>query len=220
MPTPFAVVVAWATGEPQRRLWQPYKDALFAEVAAIRRAISAEDLAIQWDVAVEIGALEGVFHPVDELESFERIVAELVDCLEQVEPPAQRGLHLCYGDYKHRHFKAPTDLGLLVKLTNAVAARTAFDFVHMPVDRDHGRAPSYFAALRDLRPTDIEVALGVIDYENDAGRIDELVAAADTAGLPYLVATECGMARLGERGETVTLGDLLAQHARVALPIR
>jgi methionine synthase II (cobalamin-independent) len=220
IPTPYAVVVAWAAGESQRRLWQPYKDALFAEVAAIQDAVPATDLAIQWDVAVEIGALEGVFQPIDELRSFDRVVDELVACLQQVEPPAQRGLHLCYGDYKHRHFKAPTDLGLLVRLTNAVAERASFDFVHMPVDRDNGRGSGYFAALRDLQLDGAELALGVIDYENDAARVDELVAAADAAGRPYLVATECGMARVGERGEAVTLADLLAQHARVAAPIR
>jgi methionine synthase II (cobalamin-independent) len=220
VPTPFAVVVAWSSGESQRRLWQPFKDALFAEVATIQAEIPAADLAIQWDVAVEIGSLEGVFTAIDELKPFERIVAELVDCLEQVQPPAERGLHLCYGDYKHRHFKAPTDLSLVVRLANAVAERTSYDFVHMPVDREHGRSAEYFAALRDLRIDGGEVSLGVIDYEDDPARIDELVAAADTAGVPYAVATECGMARLGERGEAVTLSDLLEQHARVAAPVR
>jgi hypothetical protein len=220
VPTPFAVVVAWSSGESQRNLWQPFKDALFGEIGAICRDVPAADLAIQWDVAVEIGALEGVFEPIEELRSFERIVAELHACLEQVPSPVQRGLHLCYGDYRHRHFKAPTDLGLLVRLANAVAASTPFDFVHLPVDREHGRAPGYFAALRDLRAGGAEVALGVIDYENDPERIDELVAAAGTAGVPFSVATECGMARLGERGESVTLEDLLGQHARVAAPLR
>lgn len=220
VPTPFAVVVAWATGESQRRLWQPFKDALFAEVRTIQREIAREDLAVQWDVAVEIGALEGVFTPIPELQSFERIVDELVACVEIVEPPAQRGLHLCYGDYKHRHFKAPEDLSLAVRLANAVAARVPLDFVHMPVDRDNGRSPAYFAPLRDLQIGDADLALGVIDYENDGARIDELVAAADTAGRRYSVATECGMARLGERGESVTLVDLLRQHARVAEPVR
>lgn len=220
VPTPFAVVVAWASGESQRHLWQPFKDALFAEVAAIQAEIPGDDLAIQWDVAVEVGVLEGVFAPIDELRSEERIVDELVACLEHVRRPAQRGLHLCYGDYKHRHFKAPRDLQLLVRLTNAVAARVSFDFVHMPVDREHGRSAAYFAPLTDLRVNGTQLALGVIDYENDPGRIDELVAAADTAGIPYAVATECGMARLGERGEAVSLQDLLDQHARVAAPVR
>lgn len=220
LPTPYAVVVAWSSGESQRRLWAPFKAALYEEAAAIAGEIPAEDLAIQWDVAVEVGALEGVFTPIEELSSFERIVDELVDCLEQVKPPVERGLHLCYGDYKHRHFKAPEDLGLLVRLTNAVAERVSIDFVHMPVDRDNGRTAAYFAPLRDLDVNGTELALGVIDYESDAGRIDELVAAASSAGRPFAVATECGMARLGERGEAVTLRDLLEQHARVASAVR
>ena len=220
VPTPFAVVVAWSSGESQRRLWQPFKDAMFAEVDAIQAAIPADDLAIQWDVAVEIGALEGVFTPIPELNSFERIADELVECVERVRPPVKRGLHFCYGDYKHRHFQAPTDLSLIVRLANAVASAAPVDFVHMPVDRENGRTPAYFAPLRGLEVDGAELALGVIDYENDPARIDELVKAADSAGRPFSVATECGMARLGERGESVTLEDLLAQHARVAEPIR
>ena len=88
------------------------------------------------------------------------------------------------------------------------------------MDRENGRVAAYFAPLSELRVNGTELALGVIDYENDSTRIDELVAAADTAGRPYAVATECGMARLGERGEPVTLEDLLRQHERVAAPVR
>lgn len=220
VPTPFAVVVAWSSGESQARLWQPFKDAMFAEIGAIEAAIPANDLAIQWDVAVEVGVLEGVFLPNPELRSFERIVAELVACLEQVSPPAQRGLHLCYGDFKHRHFVAPNDLGLVVRLTNAVSAATPLDFVHMPVDRDNGRSDAYFAPLANLAVNGADLSLGVIDYEDDPARIDELVDAASSAGRSFAVATECGMSRLGERGESVTLEDLLREHARVAAPVR
>ena len=220
IPTPYAVVVAWANGESQRRLWEPYRAALFAEVEQIQDAIPSADLAIQWDVAVEIGALEGVFTPIPELAPFERIVEELVACAVAVHPPAQRGFHFCYGDYKHRHFVAPTDLSLPVRLANAVAEKLAVDFVHMPVDRENGLADAYFKPLRDLSIGDAELALGVIDYENDPARIDALVEHASTAGRPFAVATECGMARLGERGEAVTLEDLLRQHARVAGPVR
>ena len=219
IPTPFAVVVAWARPDSQLHLWGPFKDAIFREVAAIQAAIPAEDLAIQWDVAVEVGVLEGVFKPVAELNSFDRVVAELIDCVRAVQRPAHRGLHFCYGDYKHRHFVPPTDLGLIVRIANAVTSAEPVDFIHMPVDRENGVAPSYFAPLATLA-TDAELALGVIDYENDSERIDELVRAAASAGRPFSVATECGMARLGERGESVGLEDLLRQHARVAEPIR
>jgi hypothetical protein len=220
VPTPFAVVVAWAAPSAQLRLWAPFKAAMFAEVAAILAEIPGNDLAIQWDVAVEIGALEAAFKPAPELASYERIVAELIECARQVPPPAEVGFHLCYGDYKHRHFVAPKDLGLLVRITNDIAAATPIDFVHLPVDRDNGVAASYFAPLAGLAVGAADLSLGVIDYENDSERIDALVAAADSAGRPYLVATECGMGRIGERGESVSLGDLLAQHARVAKPIR
>ncbi|HLY15214.1 MAG TPA: hypothetical protein VKR24_12765 [Candidatus Limnocylindrales bacterium] len=220
IPTPFAVVVAWAAPAAQLRLWAPFKQALYAEVAAIQAEIPAEDLAIQWDVAVEIGALEAAFKPAPELAGYDRIVAELIDCARQVKPPAEVGFHLCYGDYKHRHFVAPRDLGLLVRIANDIAAAAPYQFVHMPVDRDNGLEAAYFAPLAKLAVGDAELSLGVIDYENDSARIDALVAAADSAETPYLVATECGMGRIGERGEPVTLADLLGQHARVAEPIR
>jgi len=219
LPTPYASVIAWANIGSQARLFDPYKRELFAEVAAMATAIPPADLAIQWDVAVEIGTLEGVFRAEPEFASFDRIVAELVEAVKAVPAGVEVGLHLCYGDYKHRHFVAPRDLGLLVSLADAVDEHAPVDFVHMPVDRDNGLAPAYFAPLADLRPGP-QLALGVIDYENDSERIDRLVAAASQAGRPFAVATECGMSRLGERGEAVTLGDLLAQHARVAEPIR
>ncbi len=223
LPTPYAVVVAWAKGEAQANLWQPYKDAMFAEARAIQDAVPAKDLAIQWDVAVEIGVLEGLhgaFDAIPELASFERIVQEVAECVALVKPPAQRGIHLCYGDYQHRHYVQPKDLSLVVRLANAVASNVSMDFVHMPVDRESGRSESYFDALRDLEVGDAELALGLIDYENDPGRTDELVRNANRAERPYLVATECGMSRIGERGEAVTLEDLLREHARIADPIR
>jgi hypothetical protein len=63
----------------------------------------------------------------------------------------------------------------------------------------------------------------VIDYEGDEQRTNELIEAAVTGsgGKEFAVATECGMARIDERGgEGPTLNELLELHARVAAPIR
>jgi hypothetical protein len=63
----------------------------------------------------------------------------------------------------------------------------------------------------------------VIDYEGDEERTRELVEAATTGsgGLEFAVATECGMARIDERGPGApSLERLLELHARWAEPVR
>jgi methionine synthase II (cobalamin-independent) len=132
----------------------------------------------------------------------------------------ERGIHLCYGDYKHRHFVVPDDLSLCVEVANGVG--DAAHFVHMPADRETGRNPGYFEPLRQLSPGR-RLALGVIDYEGDEHRTKELVeaAASGSGGLEFAVATECGMARIDERGpDGPSLERLLELHARFAAPIR
>jgi hypothetical protein len=93
----------------------------------------------------------------------------------------------------------------------------------MPVDRETGRDPAYHAPLRDLAPVPGRLALGVIDYEGDPQRTQELVAAATegSGGMRFAVATECGMARIDERrADAPSLEQLLALHAEVAAPVR
>jgi hypothetical protein len=94
------------------------------------------------------------------------------------------------------------------------------DFIHMPADRDTGRDPAYFAPLQDLAAR--RLALGVIDYEGDEKRTRELVQAAATGGgVEFAVATECGMARIDERGPGgPSLERLLELHAKSAAPLR
>jgi hypothetical protein len=181
--------------------------------------VPAEDLVIQFDVAVEIGALTGNFSAVGELADKGGVVRALRDALDGVPAGIERGLHLCYGDYKHRHFTVPEDLSLCVELANG--AGDAADFIHMPADRETGRDPAYFEPLRNLAPG--RLALGVIDYEGDEERTRELIDAAATGsgGREFAVATECGMARIDERGPGApTLEHLLDLHARRAAPVR
>lgn len=131
----------------------------------------------------------------------------------------ERGLHFCYGDYKHRHFTVPRDLSLCVELANGAGDRA--DFVHMRGDRDTGRDPGYYEPLRDRGRC--RLALGVIDYEGMEQRTLELVhaAAIGSGGMEFAVATECGMARIDERGpSSPSLERLLELHAMCASPIR
>jgi methionine synthase II (cobalamin-independent) len=219
IPTPYATVVAWVREDQQERFFPVYADAIAAEIADIASAIDPADLVIQFDVAVEFGTLTGTFPAAGRLDEKDGVIETLRAALAMPPAGVERGLHLCYGDYKHRHFTVPQDLSLCVDLANG--AGDAADFVHMPVDRDTGRDPAYHEPLRDLRAE--RLALGVIDYEGDPQRTRELVEAATTGsgGRQFAVATECGMARIDERGPgRPSLERLLEMHAEVAAPVR
>jgi hypothetical protein len=219
IPTPYATVVAWVREGDQERFLPIYADAIAAEVADITAAIDPADLAVQYDVAVEIGALTGNFTAAGDLGDTSVVVEALRDAFARTPAGPERVLHLCYGDYKHRHFTQPQDLGLCVQLANAVGDLA--DVVHMPVDRDAGTRPGYFDPLRDLRDT--RLALGIVDYEGDEERTRELAeaATAGSGGREFAVATECGMARIDQRGPgKPSLERLLELHAAVAAPIR
>jgi methionine synthase II (cobalamin-independent) len=221
IPTPYATVVAWVALEQQERFLPVYAEAIAREVADIAAAIDHDDLVVQYDVAVEIGALTGSFRAAGDLGDKRVVIEALRRALDDVPEGVERGLHLCYGDYKHQHFTVPPDLSLCVEVANGVGA--AADFIHMPVDRDTGREAAYHEPLRDLSPVPGRLALGVVDYEGDAQRTRELIAAASegSGGMRFAVATECGMARIDEReGGGPSLERLLDLHAEVAAPIR
>jgi hypothetical protein len=219
IPTPYAAVAAWVTDDDQERFFGIYEAALAAEVADITETIPPDDLVIQFDVAIEIGVLTGNLAATAKLAQKSFIVDALNRALGWPPDGVDRGVHLCYGDYKHRHFTMPQDLSLCVEIANALAGRAGF--AHMPADRETGRNPAYFEPLRDLAVD--HLALGVVDYEGDEERTRELVeaAAAGSGQREFAVATECGMARIDERGPGgPTLQRLLELHAMNAVPIR
>ena len=103
--------------------------------------IPPDELAIQWDTAVEFAILEGL------LPSFlsnpeADIIERLVRLGSRVPDRVETGYHLCYGDVEHQHFVEPTDTTKLVNIANGVCAgvtRTV-NWMHMPVPRGrHGR---------------------------------------------------------------------------------
>lgn len=216
IPTPFATVITWARPEDQQRFLPVYADALADEVQAIVDIVG-EDLLLQYDVAVEVAAITHNTPAAAELSDEAVVIESLRAALARTPEGVEYGIHLCYGDYNHQHFAVPQDLSLCVKIANAVADGAAF--VHMPADRETGRNASYFEPLRDLSAE--HLALGVIDYEGDQQRTAELIRAAVTGSgeMQFAVATECGMARIDERGPgSPSLEHLLELHAANSAP--
>src|SRR5262249_52462142 len=57
-PTPFASIGVYIVTEQQQALLGSYEQALFADLARLLAAVPHDEVAVQWDVAVEFGVLE------------------------------------------------------------------------------------------------------------------------------------------------------------------
>jgi hypothetical protein len=107
----------------------------------------------------------------------------------------------------------PKDSGIMVQMTNAIAAgvKRPIQFFHMPVMKDR-TDDAYFAPMKGLKlGRDTELYLGLIHNDDAQGNAARLAAARRHVRVDG-VGTECGMAR----GDPSRLPALLAAHAETA----
>jgi methionine synthase II (cobalamin-independent) len=200
---------------------------MFADLDRLVSEIPHGEVAVQWDVAVEFGILEGAFAPSGD-EAFDAIIAALAHCIDQVPAEIPAGLHLCYGDYGHQHFKQPESLALQVRVLNAViaAAGRPVSFVSFTVPQDE-RGQGYFAPLAQLTADPgTELNFALVPYhpaeqapgttEAQVQLIDAALAASPGGPRDWGICTECGMGRAG-RDEIPALLDL---HRHLLLAAR
>jgi hypothetical protein len=218
-PTPLASISAYVVAGQQDALIGSYQLAMFADLGRLLAAVPHDQVAVQWDVAVEFGILEESFAG-EGSQAFEAITAGLARCVGQVPDDVPAGLHLCYGDYGHQHFKQPESLALQVRVLNAVraAARRPVNFVSFTVPQYQHDA-AYFEPLAELAASpDTELNFALVPYHRadqapgttaeQVRLIDAALTRAGPAGSrPWGICTECGMGRAG-RLEVPGLLDL------------
>ena len=133
------------------------------------------------------------------------------------------GVHLCYGDFAGRHFVEPKSAARMVEFANALAQATTHKlaYIHMPVPIDRVD-DAFYEPLRDLKlAPGTELYLGLVHAKDGMPGTRARVDMARRYAPPFGIATECGMARIADRGtDGPTLEQLLELHARVAAPVR
>jgi hypothetical protein len=215
-PTPLASMAGTIVPDDLPAVAPSYGEALFADLDAALQRLPHDRVAIQWDVAVEFGALEGAMGPKMPLD---QIAPGLVRCIDRVPAAVPVGMHLCYGDYGHQHFTQPDSLQLQVDVVNAVtsAAQRPVNFVSFTVPQ--GRNDSaYFEPLGGLRTdADTELYFALVPYHPDdqaPGTTAEQIEQIDAALLSspggsrhWGICTECGMGRVAA-GDVPGLLDL------------
>jgi hypothetical protein len=220
-PTPLAALSAYIVPEQQQALLGSYEQAMFADLGRLLAAIPHGEVAVQWDVAVEFGVLQEAFAPGG-AQAFDAIAAGLARCVDQVPAEIPVGLHLCYGDYGHQHFKQPQSLALQVRVLDAVmaAAGRAVSFVSFTVPQ-YQREESYFAPLAGLAADpDTELNFALVPYHpadqapgttgEQVRLIDAALAASPGGSRAWGICTECGMGRV-DREDIPVLLDLHRQ---------
>ncbi|MDX2377789.1 hypothetical protein M4I32_13365 [Microbacterium sp. LRZ72] len=224
LPTSVAVVGAFFPPEQRAAIEPVYRAALFRELDAIAAAIPHDDLAIQWDNAVEFQIIEqadyaargkGAVEPWWG-EVWSGLTARSAEQAGRVPADVEVGFHLCYGDAGEKHFVEPVDTANLVRFANGLFAASPrpIAWLHMPVpiERDDD---AYFEPLRELAlPAETELYLGLVHREDGAEGASRRIATASRFVDRFGVATECGC---GRAPADATEG-LLRAHAQVAAP--
>ncbi len=214
LPTPLAPVTAFIERASQPAIEPAYEARMLAEVDRISAAIPHNQLAIQWDTAVEFAILEGVGWEsrLDDVRG--GIIDRLVRIGERVPSDVEMGYHLCYGDAGHQHFVQPKDAAHLVAVANDVSARLQrpINWIHMPVPRERDDEP-FFAPLGNLTlHPETELYLGLVHYTDGVAGARKRIAAAQRFVPTFGVATECGFGRRPPE----TVAPLMAIHRDVA----
>jgi hypothetical protein len=215
-PTPLASTGGTFVPEDMPGVTAAYEAALFADLDRALASIPHDRCAVQWDIAVEFGLLEGGFGarvPLDQ------VLPGIVRCIDRVPADVPVGLHLCYGDYGHQHFTQPESLEVQVRLVNAVVADAGrpvnwFSFTVPQSRSDEG----YFAPVRELRVgAETELYFALVPYhpsDQPEGTtaaqvrvIDAELAESPSGAREWGICTECGMGRAAAE-DVPTLLDL------------
>lgn len=221
LPTPFAVAHSFSERSAFPTLWQIYERRMLAEVDEIARAIPHRDLAIQWDVCLEMVEFDTISERSEAIRQIfdsgvpgDELLAAIVRVADHVPTEIELGLHLCYGDPGHKHVVEPKHTGPAVEMTNRLssAIRRPITWVHIPVPR--GRDDdAYFAPLRGLKlKPGTELYLGLVHFTDGIEGAQRRLTAAKRVVTDFGIATECG---LGRRSPG-TIPSVLALHREIA----
>ena len=198
LPTPMAVIGPFIVPADIPKVLPAYERAMLTEVKRILDAIPHTDLAIQWDVCIEMLQWDGRAPQVPSYPGLEQALkatfARLAGAIPQ---DVELGYHLCYGDMDAKHFVEPVDLSKAVSLANLLqrASGRAVNWIHMPVPMDRHDG-AYFAPLKELdRPPGSELYLGLVHAQDGVEGTVKRMRAAREFAQGFGIATECGFGR-------------------------
>ncbi|MCM6786560.1 hypothetical protein NDR87_09350 [Nocardia sp. CDC159] len=198
IPSPLTPVAIFVAPESLAQVLPAYEAQTRASLHEILDALPHSELAIQWDVPVEVVSWDGLMP--NPLHTKEKLLESMLALGNWIPDDVELGYHLCYGNSEtFKHPSSPNATGL-AEIWNGLTTnlRRRIDFVHMSIpleweSTDHYRA---FTGL-EFDPT-TDLYLGVVHHQDGlTGARRRAEAAAQILHHPFGVSTECGMGRYG-----------------------
>jgi hypothetical protein len=198
LPTPLAVVMPFCRQPDAQQILPAYERAMLREVERICAAIPHGDLAIQWDVCIEMIQWDGRVPTMPPFPGMEPTFAATFRRLgAAVAADVELGFHLCYGDLDGKHFIEPTDATKMVELANLITRSVPrpITWMHMPVPI--GRTDdAFFSPLKMLQlGAGTELYLGLVHAQDGVEGAKRRIQAAKKFAPAFGVASECGISR-------------------------
>jgi hypothetical protein len=198
LPTPYAVINSFCVQPDAQQILPAYEQAMLGEVARIAAAVPHEDLALQWDLAVEMLQWDGRWPGAPQFPGMEQVYSGMFRRLSEAVPQdAELGFHLCYGDLDAAHFIEPADTAKMVELANLITASAGrpIAYVHLPVPVNR-TDDAYYEPLAGLRrPAGTELYLGLVHVSDGVAGTRQRMAVAAKYVRDFGIASECGISR-------------------------
>lgn len=195
LPTPLGVLSAFGDAKFQEFCEPNYRARMKEDLEELSAKIPHGEFLIQWDLPLEIAIWEG--HVRTYLPNpREAIVTKLCEMIEHSPRDIGQGLHLCYGDVSHRHWKEP-DLQLMVDFTNAVQSRLSrpLDYAHFPIPKTWIKSERY-RPLKDLRhQPGTKLFLGLVHRTDGFEGTKRRIEAAKVHLSEFGLGASCGLGR-------------------------
>ncbi|MBV9174269.1 MAG: hypothetical protein JOZ81_29750 [Chloroflexi bacterium] len=202
LPTPWAVVNPFVRQPDAQQVYPAYERAMLREVERICQAIPHQDLAIQWDVCIEMISWDGRWPTNPSFPGMRQVFeANFARLGGAVPSDVELGFHLCYGDLDAKHFVQPTDASKMVEMANLISGAVArpITWMHMPVPIDR-TDDGFYQPLSDLQlARETELYLGLVHAQDGVDGTLRRINVARNYVAEFGIASECGISRGRDR---------------------
>jgi hypothetical protein len=207
IPLTYSAVRYFFPDEDVEKVVPGFTDALQAEVAKIVELIPNDDLAIQWDLAIENRLVDVAMESGIDAAKKEaaRVCAPAHAVCSDLPKAVHLGHHMCFGTLSGWPSRQPPSLAGAVTLSNAAVAASgrSVEFLHIPMLGSADDA--FFAPLAELNHEGARVYMGAIHHLHGAGGLAAQLRTIKKYLPDFGVGAPCGFGRAPDRpGRLIT----------------